>query len=565
MAKRAEEDLELLPDRELVERTRRGEDGAYAVLWKRHYAAAMTTARGVGGTLEPEELVIEAYTRIFDAIQRGKGPHEDFAPYLYASIRNTAKNWKQARREYVNSEMVEDAAPTLNDEAAVMGKLDSETINRVFYAMDERSRAVLWYSEVEGLSPAEIAEKIGVNPRHTSVLLFRAKKSFQKLWIQAHVRFDPHLCQGEHGWVLNHAGEYISETMSGRQQKRVDEHLEGCESCTETVNEARKAATMFGAALVPAVVGVGASQYFQAPEAYGAVSEIIAPPGVPDALASHVATALGVTAAAVGTGKALVAGGSAVVVGMGVFTGAMVLDPLPTAPSPTPVISSTPFATPRETPEPLVSTSPTPEPTATPTPTPTPTPSTPTPTPAQSPTPLPVMSATPTPTPSPEPEPPAIIEITGIDNGGGMCYPVISGNARPGSNLIVSVFSGPNVQVTADDAGHWQTTPLPMRPGGADVTVLDPTGSQVSAADRVTLDTPPTVGFGMIDDILRINVSGVAHATVELLHDGSPLDTVQLGADGKFYNEYVWVKGEELEVRYATSSCVGPSNSYVPS
>src|SRR6478735_10259925 len=82
-----------LGDGELVLRTRSGDRAAFGELWRRHYRSGISVARNVSPGTDSDDLVQEAYTRIYQSILRGGGPTGSFRAYLFTSIRNTAAAW----------------------------------------------------------------------------------------------------------------------------------------------------------------------------------------------------------------------------------------------------------------------------------------------------------------------------------------------------------------------------------------------------------------------------------------------------------------------------------------
>ncbi|GAA1726604.1 hypothetical protein GCM10009746_05550 [Microbacterium paludicola] len=72
----------------------------------------MTVARSITSTVDPDDLVQEAYTRIFQAIRRGGGPTGAFRAYLFTAIRNTAASWGRGRREFAIEELEAVADPS---------------------------------------------------------------------------------------------------------------------------------------------------------------------------------------------------------------------------------------------------------------------------------------------------------------------------------------------------------------------------------------------------------------------------------------------------------------------
>src|SRR5689334_11715461 len=78
----AEDDLPLLAA------VRAGDTTAMAALYERHYTAALRTARGIAGSGLADDLVSDAFTRVFTSILHGAGPDRSLRPYLATTIRH---------------------------------------------------------------------------------------------------------------------------------------------------------------------------------------------------------------------------------------------------------------------------------------------------------------------------------------------------------------------------------------------------------------------------------------------------------------------------------------------
>ena len=80
-------------DDELVLATRAGDSRAFGVLWARHSPAALRAARSITSSIDPEDLVSEAFAKTFSAIRNGGGPTDAFRPYILAAVRSAAATW----------------------------------------------------------------------------------------------------------------------------------------------------------------------------------------------------------------------------------------------------------------------------------------------------------------------------------------------------------------------------------------------------------------------------------------------------------------------------------------
>ncbi|MFH8250583.1 sigma-70 family RNA polymerase sigma factor [Microbacterium sp. B2969] len=312
-------------DADLVLRTRSGDSSAFGELWFRHYRSGITVARAVTSTHDADDLVQEAYARIYQSILRGGGPTGSFRAYLFTSIRNTAAAWGRAGRETPIDilDTVEDPTTT---EAATEAALDHSLTHRAFRSLPSRWQEVLWYTEIEQMKPAEVAPLLGMKPTAVAQLAFRAREGLREAWIQAHLQSvaDGSDCQ----WTIERLGAHARENLSRRDQRKVDAHLEECTRCTIVAAEAKEVSSRLALVLLPLTLGItGSAAYLATLQTGGAPTVALAagqgavvPSSVP--ALSTVGSAPTVTggatvggSAAVGTtaaGGATVAGGAAV-------------------------------------------------------------------------------------------------------------------------------------------------------------------------------------------------------------------------------------------------------------
>lgn len=261
-------DHEASADADLVLRARSGNADAFGELWRRHYASGMTVARSITSSIDPDDLVQEAYARIYQAILKGGGPNGSFRAYLFTSIRNTAAAWGRAKRETAIDELETIADPSTTDTAASEA-LDHGLTAQAFRALPSRWQEVLWYSEIEQMKPAAIGPLLGMTTGAVSQLMFRAREGLREAWIQAHLRSvgDGSECQ----WTIEQLGAHARGNLGARAQKRADEHLESCARCMIVAAEAKDVSSRLALVLLPLVLGVtGASGYLAAVQGGGA-------------------------------------------------------------------------------------------------------------------------------------------------------------------------------------------------------------------------------------------------------------------------------------------------------
>ncbi|NNH03314.1 sigma-70 family RNA polymerase sigma factor, partial [Microbacterium ulmi] len=255
-------------DADLVLRTRSGDGEAFGELWRRHYRSGIAVARSITSSLDADDLVQEAYARIYQSILKGGGPTGSFRAYLFTSIRNTAAGWGRARQESTIDELetVEDPATT---EQATSDALDRSITAQAFRSLPTRWQEVLWYSEIEQMKPAEIAPLLGMKATAVAQLAFRAREGLREAWVQAHLRSvqDGSACQ----WTIERLGAYARDNVGPRDRGKVDKHLAECARCAIVAAEARSVSNRLALVLLPLTIGVaGTAAYLASLQGGGA-------------------------------------------------------------------------------------------------------------------------------------------------------------------------------------------------------------------------------------------------------------------------------------------------------
>ena len=507
-----------LSDAELLAQVGQGDQEAFATLWSRHSVAGWHEAKRAGAA-SPDDIVSEAYTRILDLIERGKGPTGEFRPYLFVTVRNLVHKLAAKKSEQVMETLPEvvDAEPGADESA--LRQLDALRVRQVLSEMNPRYRDVLVTVEMQGHSVGEAAVAAGVSSHNMTMLLARAKQSFRQKWEQAHVKTVGKT--PECNWVLERAGAYQTGELSAKNRDRLETHLAECPDCTAALKEGKSGARMWGRAL-----GGGA--------------------GLGGGLA--------------GTTPAFAAtpGGLAAIVTGGVLTLATLAWWIwPTGPDP--ALAPSPVAT-----SPAVT--PTPSPTVTPSVEPSPSeppaaaePSPATTTPASRPeSPAPTTPAA----PAAQSRPPITVLTTG--DGAGICYPALAGTAEPGAQLAIGGTTQGPVIVQAGPDGAWQSPVLSdFRAGTRRLTLTysdGPNGGSVSVS--VSVATPPSLGVSARPTSTTVILHGQAGAAVAILLDGAPWANGELDATGRLQLELPAVPPGEhtISSRYA-ADCQAPATT----
>ncbi|HEX3679994.1 MAG TPA: sigma-70 family RNA polymerase sigma factor, partial [Galbitalea sp.] len=312
-------------DEELIANARSGDQNAFAELWRRHYRSGARVARQFTSSIDADDLVSEAYTRIYQRVLAGGGPSGAFRPYLYTTIRNLASTWGAKSRDVQVDDIADYEDPaTIDDPVAVA--LDRTLTARAFRSLPERWQSVLWYTEVEGMDPHEVAPILGMTANGVAALGYRAREGLRKAWLQAHVSEAgvSEACK----WTIARIGENARHSLTPREQEKLSDHLLTCAKCAIVSEEVDEVGSHLAMVLLPIMLGAGVGGILLASLAHGtaaaattAAATIL--PAVPasfTALAAPAAFAPAVTAGlsmGAATGVSALIGSVAVVAAIG--------------------------------------------------------------------------------------------------------------------------------------------------------------------------------------------------------------------------------------------------------
>jgi RNA polymerase sigma factor (sigma-70 family) len=222
-------------DAELIAAVRAGVTDAYGLLYRRHLAAARAVAGQLAGCpAEADDVVAEAFTKVFTGLRRGGGPDAAFRAYLLTVLRHLVYDRARQSRRLELSDDMSRHDPGVPWQDTAVEDLESTLVARAFARLPERWRTVLWRTEVERESPAELASALGLTPNGVSALAYRAREGLRQAYLQEHLGAGAP--GGRHPAVDRHAtvdrlGAWVRGGLSGRQRVRVDAHLGGCPDC----------------------------------------------------------------------------------------------------------------------------------------------------------------------------------------------------------------------------------------------------------------------------------------------------------------------------------------------
>jgi RNA polymerase sigma factor (sigma-70 family) len=222
-------DASQVSEDELLDRAREGDRSAFGTLYLRHRDAARKVAgMCASSAADAEDAVAEGFARVFAALPRMAGRQIAFRPYLLTCVRNAATDrLRRERRIDLREQMPETAGSVQADEMALMG-LERNLVGEALQALPARWRTVLWLTEVEGLSPAEVSRRIGIKPNAVAALAYRARKGLREAYLQAHLKAE---ASEECRATVSRLGNYVRGDLAEKDRIAVHTHLDACAKC----------------------------------------------------------------------------------------------------------------------------------------------------------------------------------------------------------------------------------------------------------------------------------------------------------------------------------------------
>ena len=162
------------------------------------------------------------------ALPRMAGRQIAFRPYLLTCVRNAATDrLRRERRIDLRDQMPEAASTAQADDMALLG-LEKNLVGEALQALPARWRTVLWLTEVEGLSPAEVSRRIGIKPNAVAALAYRARKGLREAYLQAHLKAEASEdCRA----TVSRLGNYVRGDLAEKDRVAVQNHLDSCAKC----------------------------------------------------------------------------------------------------------------------------------------------------------------------------------------------------------------------------------------------------------------------------------------------------------------------------------------------
>ena len=241
-------------DAALIAAVRGGDIAAYGELYDRHLAAARRVAAAIAADhAERDDLIAEGFTRVLRILRSGGGPDEDFRPYLLTAIRNTMISWR--RRDSTVSPVAEipDVLPGSGSDEPVGSRMHATVAADAFASLPERWRTVLWRTEIDGESPAKIAEDLGMTPNGVAALAYRAREGLRQAYLGQHV---PETRRRNCNNVSGQLARWVRDDISDLKAHRITIHLDRCADCRKLAAGLQELNEELPATVAPLILGL---------------------------------------------------------------------------------------------------------------------------------------------------------------------------------------------------------------------------------------------------------------------------------------------------------------------
>ena len=271
-------------DAELARRAAAADAAAFGELYRRHSDAAWRLAQAVTGNAEDAaDAVADAFARVLQALPSGRlvDDGEHFRAYLLATTRNAAIDALRRNERLRPTDRVEEldsAVGTAGPSERVSEDAEATMVAQAFRSLPERWRSVLWLTEVEGIPPRDVADRMGLTPNSAAQLAVRARAGLRERWLQAHLGGR---VRDECRWCVEHLGAYVAGRLVPRHQARCEQHLTDCAECQDRLGELRDVGSALKRVVLPVPLALGPdtlSRWARATAATGPASALRAGP-----------------------------------------------------------------------------------------------------------------------------------------------------------------------------------------------------------------------------------------------------------------------------------------------
>jgi RNA polymerase sigma-70 factor (ECF subfamily) len=168
--------MSALPDRELIQRARRGDAEAYGELVLRHQTSVFNVCyRILHERAEAEDMSQETFLRARERLELFD-EERPFGPWIRRVAANVCLNHLEAQKQTAEWNEERDADESQRPEMRVEARERSEQIRRALASLPARYRVVVELRHYQELSYEEIAAELKIPLSDVKSHLFRARK-----------------------------------------------------------------------------------------------------------------------------------------------------------------------------------------------------------------------------------------------------------------------------------------------------------------------------------------------------------------------------------------------------
>jgi RNA polymerase sigma factor (sigma-70 family) len=237
-------------DTALINAVRSGDADAYGVLYERHVVAAKRAASAARHA-DRDDLVAESFTQVLRVLRAGRGPDEKLRPYLLTTVRNAVTDsYRRDSAQSVVAEVPDTPPPDGRDPADA--RMHAMVAATAFRRLPHRWRCVLWYTEVEQRSPAEVAELLGLKPNGVAALAYRAREALRQAYLDQYLpTASPRQCRP----VVEQLAKWVRHKSPVSARKRISAHISECGCCRGLATDLERLNQQLPLLLGPLVAG----------------------------------------------------------------------------------------------------------------------------------------------------------------------------------------------------------------------------------------------------------------------------------------------------------------------
>lgn len=173
-----------VPGKELVERARRKDASAFAVLIRLYERVALSVAFGVlGDSTAAGDVVQDAFVRAWERLADLREP-DRFGTWLCGIVRNLAVDAVRRRKptEPIEAAAGADGQKWTHNPLDEIGRRERHAkVGAAIASLDEISRPVVVLRYYEGLASKQIADLLEITPAAVDMRLSRARKQLKVL------------------------------------------------------------------------------------------------------------------------------------------------------------------------------------------------------------------------------------------------------------------------------------------------------------------------------------------------------------------------------------------------